>query len=583
MTKRLYWGIWLVYMLMGSPFAHASVSGVRWYDLFWPREDGYYAQWNLRARGGYLQVFGSGDDFAPSAVPMLMEPEFVFYDSIKRVRLVPFLASFDLQENGRNGVFESFSYGINIGTAEFDVLLHPQIHFSYGGGLYHSGLEHHVAGAGLSMYAGVRIPLWYRSTIPVEYERAHVHIRFIPLRLIMLGRYNVPDMSGDDQIHPVANGDIGLEWAIPLPSDFSWTGRLGFYYSYSRWQTLFQNDPITGPASIAKGRTAISYTFAEGAMTLQVGGFMQLPITPVSRNLNVYGLYFDRYLSLGLEAGLTFHIFTIEQIVKEFVDTSSGALVRDSSLWVRTFRDKRYKLKGEPMYSSKVRNKKFFHYIRLQMTAIKEHTAVDDGVYPELRYRLQHSWWLDVELGVRFGPPDNGDLLRYFVKASGHIPIPGTRDVALQFGWTHSSFTDIQKGDNVLTVTTHLESKHFEFTGGLAVRFLLSTPEQFQNPFTVDSQYVETTLLYDFRWRLEFMLGKQKEHLLQVGIGVTDFMDSDILTSNTSGYILFVRWKNEKMGEVELVAGTMSYSLLDLAGFHGRQFIRLYYTYTFAS
>ncbi len=79
------------------------------------------------------------------------------------------------------------------------------------------------------------------------------------------------------------------------------------------------------------------------------------------------------------------------------------------------------------------------------------------------------------------------------------------------------------------------------------------------------------------------MLGKQKEHLLQVGIGVTDFMDSDILTSNTSGYILFVRWKNEKMGEVELVAGTMSYSLLDLAGFHGRQFIRLYYTYTFAS
>lgn len=221
----------------------------------------------------------------------------------------------------------------------------------------------------------------------------------------------------------------------------------------------------------------------------------------------------------------------------------------------------------------------FVHELQAHVTYLYDHTDLDTGLYPELRYRLRHRWWLDIEAGLRLGPPGLGDLLRYYLVASAHIKLPYTRDFALRFGWMHSSYGDIQRGDNILLFLNHIDTKYFEFHGGIALRFVLPSPQTFRNPFLFPADYTETTLLFDIRAKVSFSFPKLPGSRLTLAFGIMDFSPSEILVSNTIGYQLIVSWLWPKVGLFELNAGMMSYSILDLAGFFGRFFVRFGYTF----
>lgn len=221
------------------------------------------------------------------------------------------------------------------------------------------------------------------------------------------------------------------------------------------------------------------------------------------------------------------------------------------------------------------------HHLGIHLSYINDHADVDTGWYPELRYSLDINKWVGLEAGIRFGFPGDGDLLRYFLAGKVQFPVPLTRTVALRMAWMHSTFTDIQKGENLLVFLNVIDTKHFYFQGGFAIRFPLLAPEAQWNPFRLDTQYVETTLLFDIRGKLEFTFPKLGGSVLQVGLGVMDFLPTDILTSNSFGYQLFGIWKQPKIGSFELNVGMFSYSFLDLAGYYGRFFLHFRYTYTF--
>lgn len=214
------------------------------------------------------------------------------------------------------------------------------------------------------------------------------------------------------------------------------------------------------------------------------------------------------------------------------------------------------------------------------ITYINDHTGLDTGWYPELRYRIRYDWWLDIEAGLRLSPPGDGDLLRYYLMASVHIKMPPVvRDFAFRVGLMHSSYLDIQRGENLIALLNHFDTKHFSFTGGLGIRFPLTTEASFHNPFHFAAPYVEATLLFDFRGKLEFTFPQLGGSVLRVGLGIMDFLPGEILVSNTIGYQLFAEWTQPKIGAFNLAGGMMAYTVLDLAGFYGRWFVRAQYSY----
>lgn len=233
------------------------------------------------------------------------------------------------------------------------------------------------------------------------------------------------------------------------------------------------------------------------------------------------------------------------------------------------------------LHTTQPKASKWTHDLGFHFSYVNDHSGVDTGIYPELRYRMRYDWWLDLEAGFRWGPPSLGNQIKYHLMYSMHLPLPHIRTFALQLGLQHSSYMDIQRGENAIFILNHLDSRYFSFRGGLAIRFPLTTPTSYLNPFHFQTEYVETNLLFDVRGKLEFQFAQLGGSTLQVGLGIMDFILTDIFASNTVGYQLFALWKHPKWGSWEFNIGMMSYSFLDLAGFYGRFFTRLSYTYRF--
>lgn len=271
-------------------------SSVTLKDAFFPRSR-TSTSWTLQVGFGLQYPFQSEDAFSPYAVPFSLSPTLRIYDSIKYIEIQPISASFTLIENGRNNVFESFGYGLDLGKISFDLFLHPRIHLHYGVQLHSSEAQHHVANAGLIVQMGVRIPIWYRFSTPQAYEQGFLHVLIKPLSVPLLGRLSEANLSGKDGFTPVLNGHLSLEWGQRWTPWLRMGIQLNMHINYSHWQSVLAEARWTSHAQV------------NAWLGLKLDVHAQWPIRPAQRREKVYNAYFLRYPSIGVRMWMSLRLF----------------------------------------------------------------------------------------------------------------------------------------------------------------------------------------------------------------------------------------------------------------------------------
>lgn len=264
-------------------------------DFFIPSQNAT-AEWRLLLGGGLFAPLQSEDSYSPLGLPMELQPQLIIYDEYKRIQSKPMTLFFQLLENGRSRVFESFTYGIDLANLSFDVHLHPRLHLHYTIGLYQTSLRHHVGGAGIVLDLGVRIPLWFKSFRPREYDRAHLHLVLLPVRLLFLGRIDEPDLTGFDAFRPVINGSGGLAFAYTFLPWLQANASISLFWNYTELQSVLFQSTASVQASLTPW------------LSLRASFHNQVPIRQVNIRTNLYQLYFHRYISIGGTLHFVFHI-----------------------------------------------------------------------------------------------------------------------------------------------------------------------------------------------------------------------------------------------------------------------------------
>ncbi|MEM1007772.1 MAG: hypothetical protein AAGJ35_02090 [Myxococcota bacterium] len=239
--------------------------------------------------------------------------------------------------------------------------------------------------------------------------------------------------------------------------------------------------------------------------------------------------------------------------------------------------------RSDPKARTQPVEKAFRHELTLRLHLTTESTALDDGFSSELFYRLRYAWWLDLQVSLRYAPQTLGNSIRYSVTNYIHLHLPWMRDSALGLGWMNRLFPEVRRGENLIYLLHDFDTKFFAFSGGIVLRFPLMDVERFPNPFVFSGNYVEGFYLYDFRVKFEHSFPKLGGALLRYGLGMMNFVDQEILSTNQNGFRLFVDWEQPKIGHFGLQAGMISYGFWAFAGFYGRWFLRFAYTYTFWS
>jgi len=209
---------------------------------------------------------------------------------------------------------------------------------------------------------------------------------------------------------------------------------------------------------------------------------------------------------------------------------------------------------------------------------LDDHTELDSGFSQEYTYGIRKGYVLDLRGGLFLGPPKVGLTRRYYLAYRAHLPLPQIRDVSFGLTWHHHTYEDIHIGENAFFFHTQMETRFFYFKGGILTRFPL-LDGNYRNPFSLPTEASEVVLLFDLRGRYEHALKEINGAVIQVGLGVMNFLGSDTLGSNTVGYMFFGTFDHPKVGLFELKIGLMSYSFWDNAGYYGRIFA--YFSYCF--
>lgn len=263
----------------------------RWADAIVPRAKSW-SRWQLQLAGGFHSVVQSQDAFSPTGIPMTLSPTLVVYDEVKRMVFTPFVFSFQLLENGRNDVYESFSYGFNISFLEIDLFLHPRIHLHYGIGLYQTGFRYHIGGAGLLFRAGLRVPIWSRSSDPRLYDRGFFHFILLPVSVAFLGRVDKPDKTGLDTLFPVLNGHGGLAFGLRVLPWLQVSADLQAHWNVTLDQSFLLQGEVAAQANLGQW------------FALRLSVESGIPLRPFNRRANLYEIYFMRFFSVGVNLGL---------------------------------------------------------------------------------------------------------------------------------------------------------------------------------------------------------------------------------------------------------------------------------------
>ncbi len=224
--------------------------------------------------------------------------------------------------------------------------------------------------------------------------------------------------------------------------------------------------------------------------------------------------------------------------------------------------------------------KRFRHEFEGRLHITSDHTGLDSGVAPEFQYRFRMDQMLELRAGIRYAPPGAGDALRYYLGGFLHIPLPLVRDGALGIVMLHNSYGDIQKGENSFLFLHRVDTRYFAFDGGLLLRMELTRPENFRNPLYFGTEYLEVFYVYDMRVKIDFTFPKLGGSVLEVGAGIMNFLDNEVLGPATGGYRLYASWNQPGIGRFEAMGGMYSYGFWAFAGYYGRWFLRFSYTYT---
>lgn len=223
--------------------------------------------------------------------------------------------------------------------------------------------------------------------------------------------------------------------------------------------------------------------------------------------------------------------------------------------------------------------KRFQHAFEGRLHITSDHTGLDSGVAPEVQYRFRMDRILDLRAGIRYAPPGAGDALRYYVGGFVHIPLPLVRDGSLGILMMHNSYGDIQKGENSVLFLHHVDTRYFAFDGGLVLRMELTRPEVYRNPLYFGTEYLEVFYVYDMRVKIDFRFPKLGGSVLEIGAGIMNFLDNEVLGPATGGYRLYASWDQPGVGRFEAMGGMYSYGFWAFAGYYGRWFLRFSYTY----
>jgi hypothetical protein len=222
------------------------------------------------------------------------------------------------------------------------------------------------------------------------------------------------------------------------------------------------------------------------------------------------------------------------------------------------------------MAGKKMRHK---HDLEVALTAANDHTGVDSGFAPEIRYGYRYKRSVSLLAGFKWAPEGFGNYHRMFLLGRVHLPLFPRSDMNFQFGWLHTAFHGLKKGENLLLLLHEFNGPYFLFHGGVSIRFLNLTADSYTNPFKASTRFIEAFFLFDVRGQYTFRFPRLGGASLQLGAGLMNFLLSDIYNANNVGYQLAATWKQPGVGEFGLQVGTRSYSWWALAGYFGRFFV----------